>query len=643
MNLSKPTPPAPVQFTDKLTQAKQLLSRRSQLFECSLIFCICLFVYLANGPFISSNDTVPNTLLAFNWLENHSLNFDAFRGGAYYGPNDLFGPNGLPYFFAEAPNGHLTSAYPIGTAVISFPLYICFFLYLKLAALIHSGFSTSAINITAPEFELQRQYFEKLAGTILTALAVVIFYLATRLRFSHAVAIISTFIYAFATLNWVVSSQGLWPHTVSNLVLISLIFCLFKANRSSGKRQQVLLLTAGVLCGLLPGIRPTSLLFAATIIVYAIFTYRQASLFVLAGASSAIFNAAWNIYYFGFSLKNLIVGGYARLLGTSSGTYKFGDWKYSQDAFWGLLFSPSRGFFIFTPVAFFAIPGVARVFRRKADADERLLAWLSITCLILFLQYCFFVPWWGAITYGTRFLVDTLPVVCYLISYFLARLFTADWQRQRLGLSIVTLLFCICLSFSTFTQVVGAFSDHHHWDTAPTPHTTRFWDWQDSQIERHAKNLWLKLNPPPEFQHPVRYKRRLKGVIEQITDQTGQPLPPVLTVQPLQQMGLEAKVKNTGRSRWFGYDTGLILGRTIISVQFFDRNNQQVALELPNLLFVKGTPNKGARAIALGHVLFPQQLGEYRMVFSFKAEGLGEFPGQAEKSADELKVVVKRP
>jgi hypothetical protein len=225
----------------------------------------------------------------------------------------------------------------------------------------------------------------------------------------------------------------------------------------------------------------------------------------------------------------------------------------------------------------------------------------------------------------------------------LARLFTADWQRQRLGLSIVTLLFCICLSFSTFTQVVGAFSEHHQWDNAPTPHTTRFWNWQDSQIERHAKNLWLKLNPPPEFQRLVRYKRRLNGEIEQVADAAGQPLPQVITVQPLQEMSLKAQVKNTGRSRWFGYDTGLIRGRTIILVEFFDSNQRQVALEMPNFLFVKGTPGKGKTAVALGYVLFPQQPGEYRMVFHFGAERMGAFPGKAGTDAYELKAVVKPP
>ncbi|MBF2047102.1 MAG: hypothetical protein IGS54_07015 [Elainella sp. C42_A2020_010] len=86
----------------------------------TLIFVTCVFVYLANrSTTLTSSDNVTHTLLAFNWLENQTLHFDAFRDGHLYG-------GGIPYYLVEAPNGHLTSRYPIGTALVSFPLY-CFF------------------------------------------------------------------------------------------------------------------------------------------------------------------------------------------------------------------------------------------------------------------------------------------------------------------------------------------------------------------------------------------------------------------------------------------------------------------------------------------------------------------------------------
>lgn len=74
--------------------------------EVLLIFLISASVYLANGVTIGSGDTIPNTLLAFNLLENHTLHLDAFR-------NSYFVDVGQFYSFAEGNNGHLSSTYPI--------------------------------------------------------------------------------------------------------------------------------------------------------------------------------------------------------------------------------------------------------------------------------------------------------------------------------------------------------------------------------------------------------------------------------------------------------------------------------------------------------------------------------------------------
>lgn len=607
-----------------------------------LIFCTCLFVYLANGQLISSNDSIPNSILAFNWLKSHTLYFDALRNSHYYNPDSLYGANGLPYFLAEAPNGHLTSAYPIGSAIISFPLYVLFFIVLKLTALLHWGganLSQGLIDLAAADFEPQRQFFEKLAGAILTAFAAVIFYWATRLKFSFAVAIVSTFIYAFATLNWAVSAQGLWVHTVTNLTLISLMFCLFKANRTQGRSQVILLLAAGFLCGLLPGIRPTSLLFAGTIWLYSLVTYRKAALFVVLGSFSFLFNALWNIHFFGLSLKSLVVGGYSRLLGTSSGSYQFGDLSYSLTAFWGLLISPSRGFLIYSPIVFFAIPGIRQTVRQRQHPDEKLLVWLTIASLILFLHYCVYVPWWGAITYGSRFLIDSLPVICYLINYYLARLLTADWRQSNQARSVLAGIFTCCFIFSTFVQVVGAFSTPHQWDISPTSHLTRFWDWQDSQIERHARNLYLKLNPP--IDRPLRYANQLQGKLKQLKIDDHQLSLP-LQVEPLQRGLLQLRLKNIGKSRWYGYETGLVKGRTIVRVEFLDQAHQSVASTFPNQLFVAGSPDSGEIATASGVVLFPGKPGAYQMQLWLQANRLQQSTRTAPLLA-QFQVIVQPP
>lgn len=54
-------------------------AQRTQAVICTLIFGVCLFVYLMNGQYMGTADNYPNTLLAFNWLFNHDLTLAAKR------------------------------------------------------------------------------------------------------------------------------------------------------------------------------------------------------------------------------------------------------------------------------------------------------------------------------------------------------------------------------------------------------------------------------------------------------------------------------------------------------------------------------------------------------------------------------------
>jgi hypothetical protein len=611
--------------------------------ECTWLFAMCLFVYLSNGQTISSDDSIPNTLLALNWLENHSLSFDAFRQGHYYLFNDIFGADGIPYYFVEAPNGHLTSAYPIGTAIVTFPVYLGLFVYLKLAALWQGGWavlSTHTLPLTSENFEAQREVYEKLVAAIVAAFTAVLFYLAVRLKFGRSIALITAFIYAFATLNWAISSQGLWQHTASNLALTSAILALLKANRTDGKKQTALLIVAGIFCGLLPGIRPTSAAFSGVLLVYAVLTYRQRAIFFLLGSASVLLNVGWNTYFFGAEVDDSVVGGYSSLFQNNASSYEF-TIDFFREAFLGLLVSPSRGLFIFSPILLFSLPGMYQVLKKsRSQRDERLFGLLIFACLVIFFHYCFY-PWWGAVTYGSRYLVDLLPVFCYLIAYFLSTVLTRIWAKRRRFATGLLTLFLICLTCSTFTQVVGAFSDPYIWDESPYFAMSRFWSWQDTQIERHTKNLWLKLENP--IAQPKAYRRQLNGVIEQIKDDDGRPITDTITAHPLDYVLLEADVRNTGQSQWYGYDTGLLKGRILIKTRFYDDKNQEVEMDKLNLLYVAGMPKTGESARAIGAIQFPQEPGSYKMVFSLRAERVGRFRGTAGKAAYQLNAAVEAP
>lgn len=567
-------------------------SRRELRRECVLIFVACCLVYFLNERAITSGDSVPNTLLAFNWLINGTFHFDAFRDGYLY---KQF--HNQPYFFMENQAGHLTTSYPIGTAIITFPIYICFYFY----SLISNGFQ--AIDITQADFEIQRVMFEKTAALIVAALSVVIFYLITRLKFSKITSIISTFIYAFATSTWTVSSQGLWQHGSINLVLLSILLCLFKFNRSPNNK---LLLAGGILTGLLPVIRPSNLLFVVGMVIYVSITHRKKAIFLLVGMSSALLGIAWNLSYFG-----TLMGGYGALYNLFSFT-----WKQFSNASLGLLFSPSRGLFTFSPILLYGIFGFLQVYKRKFRKDEQLILCLLPTCLLLYLQYSFFDVWWAGFSYGPRFFTDFLPLFCLLVAYAI--------EHCSLKLYKVA-IFLLVLIYSVFVQIVGVFG-MPEWNAVPVTVDTpkyaefanmRLWQIRDSQIERQAHSLFFQITRPAE--KPA-YAQELEGIVLAVHDINKTPVRSAIVAKPGDSILLNAKVKNTGTTQWLGYETGLAKGTVRVRVRFVEGTTtiSDQRLFVPNRAMPQETTT------ALGLVSFPTQVGTYRMVFDLVAEGIRE-------------------
>ncbi|MBH8566846.1 glycosyltransferase family 39 protein [Nostoc sp. CENA67] len=576
--------------------------------EVLSIFLFCIITYLANGVTISSGDAIPNTLLAFNLLENHTFHFDAFRES--YFCSDNYSPC---YFFTEANNGHLSSVYPIGPAIVTFPLYLVFYVCFKYIY----GLSASVpLDLTSANFEVYRILFEKLAATITTAVTVVIFYLSTRLKFDRNISLVSTFVFAFATNTWMTSSQGLWQHGISNLAVTSIIFCLLKANRAVEQRQKNWLLLAGFACGLLPGIRPTSTLYMIAAIVYSVFTYQLKSIYLFFGLFSAIPSILWNLYYF----SNL-TGGYSKLFSGSPYIFNFNNFIKAS---LGTFISPSRGLLIFSPIVLYFLPGAYQVFKLRSTKDEKMIACMTIAAIILSLSYCFYIVWWAGFSYGSRFMTDIMPIICYLLNYFL----TIKIINNRVTKTfIINISVFICLLvFSTLTQFVGAFGYNPggQWNSIPLnidKYQYRLWNIRDNPIERNANALFYKIIKLP-IDNAV-YIQDLDGVIKKVMDENNQPFGSLILVKAGSQKIIKANIENTGLSKWFGYESAIEKGEVRVRGRFYDENNQQIN---EVRLFVSGNPKQYESSNAIASIIFPEKPGMYKLTLDLIAEGLGEFP-----------------
>jgi hypothetical protein len=596
------------------------LAKQPDRIACVLIFVTCIFVYLANEQFfLGSNDNVPHTLLAFNWLENQTLTFDNFRDGYLF-------EGTRPYFFAEGMNGQLTSRYPIGTSLISFPLYVAFYLYLKLVSLGDTLTSSvpGVLDVTSSEFSTYRTSFSKLAGAILTALASVLFYLSVRLKFNGFVSSIATFTFAFATASWALNSQDLRQHTVSNLVVIVIILCLLKANRTVGKHRRILLFLAGIFCGLLPGVRITSGIFSAAAFFYTLFAFRKEAIFFLLGLPTALISLAWNAYFFG--IDNMITGGYVSQLEIRPSPYRF-ELGHFLEAFFGMTVSPSEGFFVYSPVLLFALPGAYQVFKRRSHPDELLLLGMTLASLGLFIHFCFYGSWMGGSgSYGSRFLTDTIPVVSFLVAYPLASLTRRLTEQPNPITKAAFVTFLVSLLVSTLIQAIGVFSNTD-WGMSPIPLGTdqsRIWHVRDSRIERHTRNLLARIHNP--IQDRDAYVENLSGNLEDLEMAIGnRPFGDIdepIEIRSRQRRLFKATLTNTGAFNWYGYQTGMSgLGETKLRVRFVEQGSGEVRGGLGRTLGLSGVTQPGEQTTAIGRITFPNRPGSYEMQWSFIASG----------------------
>ena len=149
------------------------------------------------------------------------------------------------------------------------------------------------------------------------------------------------------------------------------------------------------------------------------------------------------------------------------------------DGFAGLLVSPNRGLFIYTPWTLLALWGAARVWK------ENLFGWGRYLLPGMFAVYVIHArlgTWWGGGCFGPRYLTDLLPMFAFLL--------VPIWPRIRSS-HFAMAAFILTTAVALWIQIIGAYYyPDGHWDSTPVPveaDPKRVWDWSDTQIMRTWK------------------------------------------------------------------------------------------------------------------------------------------------------------
>jgi hypothetical protein len=385
--------------------------RHRDLRASLLLGLVCLLVYNANLRSISAGDTYPARYLPFGIWRYGSVLLDPISTITAQGRPD-------PYWIVTGRGGHAISLYPVVLPVLVAPLY------LPAVACLHArGWTDQSLDRTA-------RVMEKLTASLLAASSAALLYLLLRRRAEPRDALLLTLAFAFGTTTWVISSQALWQHGLAELLAVGALLLL------TGPCTPRRALAAGVLCGLIACNRPPDAILAAALGLYGLWWARRQAPLLAAGAALPL---------------GLILAYNLGVAGSIAGAYAIsGDASFFQHPLLpgiaGLLFSPTRGLFIFSPFLLF-LPLCARhVLRDTRDGGARgLTLALGIAVALQVLLYAK-ADWRTGFSWGPRWLTDLLPLLFWMLAPVVAALHGA--RRLAFGLAC-----CAAIA----VQAVGAF------------------------------------------------------------------------------------------------------------------------------------------------------------------------------------------
>ncbi len=430
---------------ETLTPAGSFLRWRD-LRASVLIGLCCLLVYNANRRAISAGDCYPARYLPFAIWHHQTVLLDPIA------PLTAQGRGDTAFWMVPVPSGHTISLYPVVLPVLIAPLYLPAVGYLRL-----QGWTDARLDHIA-------RVMEKLSASLIAALSASLLYLLLRRRVAARIALLLTLAYAFGTTTWVISSQALWQHGMAQLLVIGALLLL------TGPCTVPRVLAAGLLCGLIAANRPPDAILAAALGAYGLFWAGRRAALLAVGAALPI----GLVLLYNLGVAGHLAGGYG-LMGKAA--------FFEHDllsGLGGLLFSPTRGLFVFSPFLLFLV----LVWRHLPDGrgERVLILAMSVGVVLQILLYAM-TDWRAGISWGPRYLTDLLPMLMWMLAPVVASL-------RGLG----RMCFLLAVGVAVAIQAIGAFwytgaTDSAIFAVASGPHQMRAaWDWRNAPFVASLKH-----------------------------------------------------------------------------------------------------------------------------------------------------------
>ncbi|RIK57785.1 MAG: hypothetical protein DCC57_01445 [Chloroflexi bacterium] len=296
-------------------------------------------------------------------------------------------------------------------------------------------------------------------GFVTAATAVLLWRTANRLGYGDRTGATLGLLFGLCTIAWPYANQFFGEP----LSALSLLLCFYGLLSWQRTRQVGWALAAGAGAGLAVTTVTAHALALAVLVAYAVWA-------VWRGERRMAAPGAWISAVLAFILPLVVAGG----LSLWYNEMRFGnpfDTGYHFDSgegfstplwqgLWGLVFSPYRGLFWFTPL-FIASVASLPAFARRHRAEALATGAMSLALLLL---YSLWWMWWGGFAWGPRFLVPLAPFwVLWLAPWTSDTLAVlrgvretrreARWQARLRGLPLHSIALIVLSLVSWLVQV----------------------------------------------------------------------------------------------------------------------------------------------------------------------------------------------
>ncbi len=330
-----------------------------------------------------------------------------------------------------------------------------------------------------------------LAALFYLALGLILLAKVLRFYFSKRITGFTLLVLGLGTnLFWYSSLEPGMPHVYDFALASAFLYLTILWYQKISVGRSVLL---GVVLGLLTLIRPVNVLFALFFLFFGI-------------QDDGSVKRRWDLYKRKFHYLILITGVAFLVLIPQMIYWKTvtGSWiyySYGNQGFFFLnphltdvLFSFRKGWFIYTPVMMFTVPGIYLLFRNYKAFFLPVLLLLAVYLYVVSSWWC----WWYGGSLGQRELIDVYP----LMALPLAAVIHWVLKQKSLGHSLAGLLVLLSVVLGLFYNVqyyYGAI----HWD---------------SMTRQAYFNSFGRVHPSSGFQKLLKspdYDRALRGLPEE--------------------------------------------------------------------------------------------------------------------------------